>query len=274
VADVSRTIIVAGNYRCGTTWLAEMLAKGIDGYELVFEPIRAYLPTMANSGITQWRPYITASSATRSHVDAFSRVLSGDVCRTDELSRTDANKVLLANGLVVKFVRGLMSLRWMVDRFSPRAAFVIRRHPCSAIASQLRVDAPKGTPVGMHCFQEFLGRHQNISIREPRTDAQWLALWYAASYYAALSTPMPHPWHVVKYEDLCAGPESVMKRIFIPLGESPKDVGALFSKLSMTSREWSTGKPTGWKKFMGHHAADVWEVCSWFPGVTDGYAAP
>jgi len=221
MGDITKTIIVAGNYRTGTTWLAEMLCRGL-GYELVFEPLRIYFPTVANAGLLQWRPYLTSATATAEQTRVFRMFLDGSICTKEKLVRTDRERVLASDQLVVKFVRGLMSLRWMCDTFPIRHAFVIVRNPLHAVASQVRRRAIRDTPMNNAELQRFKAEHPEIDLpRVPRkTGVQWLALWWATSYHAALSTPQPHPWTLVRYEDLYRNTANC-DALFNVLGETP-----------------------------------------------------
>lgn len=264
-----------GNYRCGTTWLMEMLANGLEGYAGVFEPIRAYFETMKSAGITQWRPYITTDNATPEKLRAMEIALTGDICRRERLMRTDRAAVLAASGVVVKFVRGLMSLGWVMKTFPIRHTFIIRRHPCAAISSQIRVAAMRGTPQKMAELEPFFEHHPEIERFEPQSDVEWLATWWAASYYAAFNQAKPRPWTVLRYELLCQDPAAVMRDVFKPLGEAPEDPLGLVTKLSSTAKPWSTGEPTPWREFLGDEAAkSVWGITERFPLVTVGYDAP
>jgi len=220
--DITKTIIVAGNYRTGTTWLAEMLCRGL-GYELAFEPIRVYFKTVAKAGILQWRPYMTKATATPAQRRVFRMFLDGSICSKERLSRTNCARVLQADKIVVKFVRGLMSLRWMCETYPIRHAFVIIRDPLTSVASQMRRNAIRGTPMVNKELQVFKKLHPEIKVnRIPRsTGVQWLTLWWAASYHAALSTPEPHPWTLVRYEDLYAD-DQARDQLFATLGEQPR----------------------------------------------------
>lgn len=274
MAAIDRTIVVMGNYRCGTTWLMEMLANGLPGYAGVFEPIRAYFKTMSDAGITQWRPYITTDNATPQKLLAMDDALTGNICRKEKLMRTDRDAVLAAEGVVVKFVRGLMSLGWIMKTFPIRHTFVIQRHPCAAIASQLRVGAVKGTPKTMDELEPFFEHHPEIERFEPKSDVEWLATWWAASYYAAFNQAKPRPWTLLKYELLCQSPGTVRRDVFGPLKETPEDSFKLVSTLSSTAKSWSTGEPTPWKDYLGARASEVWDVTERFPLITVGYNAP
>lgn len=273
MAEIGRTVVVAGNYRCGTTWLAEMLATGLPHYALLFEPIRAYYETMKKAGVIQWRPYITAQNMTPQQYMAFHSVLSGDMCRTEtaRIARTDCDAVLRSSGLVVKFVRGLMSLRWLADTYKPRHVFVIMRHPCEAVASQLRVKAVQGTPKHMSELREFFRHHPEVERFEPRSGVEWLATYWAASYYVALSTSRPHPWTFVKYEDLVGSGEAVQRQIFDPLGETPPHLDDLVTHPSDQTKR-AVGK-TWLPQFYGaDHDREVWRVVERFPGLAAYYA--
>ncbi len=256
-SKIERTVVVAGNYRCGTTWLAEMLVGGLDGYALVFEPLRAYVPSIQAAGLVQWRPYLTAATVTALQRDVVRHVLDGSICRTDALPRTDRHVVLHARSLVVKFVRGLMSLRWLCDSHPIRHTFVIVRHPCAAVASQIRQEAAPGTPMKMSELTDFVRHHPEINLNGVVEPEEWLALWWAASYYTALSTPRPHPWTLVRYEDLCESSDVIQRQVFDPLKEAPGNVAALHMRPSMTSGSWSTpGVAKSWQDVLSPQQED------------------
>lgn len=271
---IKRAIVVAGNYRSGTTWLAEMLTRGLPHYALLFEPIRAYYLTMQRAGVVQWRPYITDDNADEKVLEAFRQVLSGRMVERDTLARTDAQAVRHAQGLVVKLVRGLMCLRWLVDTFEPRHTFVIIRHPCAAISSQLRVDAAKGTPLDAEELDAFFARHPEVEPFVPRGPVTRLAFWWAASYQEALSTPKPHPWTLLRYEDLHNNPRGVERAVFGNLGVvSHVPYRDLTEKLSMTSRQWSDPiVMPPWQAYLGERARLVWAVVERFDTLRGLYA--
>jgi hypothetical protein len=267
MSDIKKTIVVAGNYRCGTTWLAEMLCRGL-GYKLAFEPIRSYFPIVHRAIGDQWRPYITDATAKPKHEELFEKFLDGSICKYAELNRTNCSEVLKAEAIVVKFVRATMSLRWMCDTFPIRHAYLITRHPYTATASQVRKNAGPGTPKDMKQLWRFQQEHPEINFaRIPRkTDIHWFALWYAVSYYAAFSTTEPHPWTFVKYENLCTDIKNC-DALFEPLGEKlVEDYNP--RKLSMTSGDWSTGEPTPWSGTITlEQVEEIKSVLQHFPGL-------
>ena len=277
MADPRKAIIVAGNYRSGTTWLAEMLTAALPGHALLFEPIRAYYLTMARAGIVEWRPYITAASATEAERAAFQEVFSGGMVYRDAVAHTSHGAVVDAEALVIKMVRGLMSLRWMVDEFRPRHTFVIMRHPCAAIASQLRVGAIPGTPKDPKGLDTFWAQHPELERFVPQTDVEWLATWWAASYYAALSTPKPHPWTFLRYEDLVDDPYAVQAYVFKPLGLEPPKIRELVSKPSQQTKRdtGSVWQSKAWThRVSPQQSQEIWGVIERFPGLMDFYDAP
>lgn len=216
MAEVGGAIVVAGNYRCGTTWLAETIASAL-GREIVFEPIRSYYPSVRAAGIERWRPYITRESATPEQTAIVRDMLSGRICSYERLFRTNAEAVLVSPALVTKFVRGLCSLRWIVDTFEPQRTFVIARNPADAVSSQLRVGAAVGTPTDPVELEAFFARHPEVEPFEPRDVVEWLATYWAISYHAAFSTSRPHPWTFLRYEDLVGNSAAVLGRVIQPL---------------------------------------------------------
>jgi len=271
---IQQTIVVAGNYRCGTTWLAEMIVSTLPCYALAFEPLRAYLGSIHDAGLVQWRPYLTAETATEAQRAVFTRVLDGTICRTDALPRTDRRAVLDAHGLVVKFVRVLMSLRWLCDTYPIRHAFIVIRHPLSAIASQVRKNAAPGTPQVYAELADFARHHPEIDVGGLVEPEEWLAMWWAASYYAALTTPKPHPWTLVRHEDLCADAGAIQSQVFDVLDATPDvDVDELRLRPSMTSGDWSIpGTITPWHGVLtAHQARRVLDVVARFGNVFDDF---
>lgn len=219
-----------------------MLSRGL-GHPLLFEPIRAYYGTMRDAGITQWRPYITEGNATPAQRAAFRKVFTGEMAqREHDIAHTDRAAVGAADALVIKMVRGLCSLRWMVDTFEPRHTFVLLRNPFDAIDSQLR--RPKvlqGTPQHKSELSTFFARHPEVPAYEPQTGVEWLATYWAIGYYAAADIDHPRVT-ALRYEDLVGNITAVREQVFEPLGESlpHKRLLELVSTPSM-----QTKRPTG-----------------------------
>ena len=161
------------------------------------------------------------------------------------MTHTSMQHVQQASGLVVKFVRGLMSARWMCERFPIRHAYIIIRNPIDTVSSQLCVGAARETPT--KGFAAFRAAYPEVSFPDPKTDAEVLATWWACSYYAALSAPQPHPWTLLRYEDLVQNADRALEAIFKPLGvEAPSAAREFWSTPSRTSRPWSApNQPSG-----------------------------
>lgn len=278
-----------------------MLVQAQPEYALLFEPIRAYYQTMIEAGITDWRPYITfppgfgrriASPGTgvtkaqraafKAQRVAFTHVFDGSMAARETgqrgMSHTSVAEVAKAEALVVKMVRGLMSLRWMIEEFQPRHTFVIIRNPQDAIASQVRVNALRGTPKDPEQLSIFWAKHPEITPFTPKSGVEWLALWWAASYHAALSAPKPHPWSLVRYEDLVGDAEAVQRLIFDPLDLKP---GPLEMRNFVHTPSFQTkhGRPTkmwtpkaGRRRLTVADVAAIDEVLERFPLLKGTYA--
>lgn len=277
MAQPSRAIIVAGNYRCGTTWLAEMLTRALPKHALLFEPIRQHYPTMGTAVGDLWRPYITAENSAGATLleRTFRSVFDGTFVNANTVAHTDKEAVLAADALVVKMVRGLCSLRWMADTFKPRHTFVVMRHPCMAIASQFRVGAVPGTPKQRWQLDSFFDHHPEIQPFLPKTDAAWFAIYWAMGYYVALSTPRPHPWTLLKYEELVGNPEQVQASVFGELGEFPEGLEELVKRPSFQTKRPTPGNHVwvpGTSPLSTQQASEVWGVIERFPGLEEHYA--
>ena len=135
------TIVVSGTPRGGTTWLMEILLT-LPRYKYVFEPFhKLWFPQVNKFGLNQ-RPYIPPHQDNYTMYTFLEDVFTGRMIskRPDfkPLEFSNAIRRVFANKLLVKFVRANRLLPWMHSRFPLRAIYLILRHPCATISSQLR----------------------------------------------------------------------------------------------------------------------------------------
>lgn len=294
MANPSRAVVVAGNYRCGTTWLAEMLTRGLgEEYELLFEPIRAYYAPFNRYGdgeLTRWRPCIQDALPGSIAHQTFAGMFDGSMAQQNAMmAHTDIPAVREARALVVKMVRGLCSLPWIHREFQPRYTFVLIRNPVDAIDSQLRRNALQGTPQHHRELRSFFEQHPEVKPFMPRSGVEWLATYWAMGYYAALKGlpkkgPGAQTWALVRYEDLLPSPSGYdgVWAVFAMLHEQIDD--KLLAELATTpsvqtkratdvmSGSMGVWAPAHSRVITRGQEEEVWHIVSRFPGLVNYYA--
>ncbi|HXQ43776.1 MAG TPA: sulfotransferase [Acidimicrobiales bacterium] len=122
--DPSRTLLLVGSGRSGTTWLAEILVDAL-GARLVFEPLRTQsVPwTWPVRRGHYLRPDDDSDQAVAEVLD---RVLSGRIRNrfTDKY-----NRVRFPSRRVVKEVRATNLLPWIIRRYPRTPVVYLLRHP-------------------------------------------------------------------------------------------------------------------------------------------------
>lgn len=227
MTPLENAIVVSGNHRCGTTWLAEMLAH-LPGYAMLFEPLRPHYES-ARGLAASWRP-----GPSRKARRPLQRMLMAhpDFCRRDKHSGMFGTP---ERGVVVKFVRA-GRLMPMICAMPIRAGFVIVRDPIDAIASQLRVRAhEKGTPMHPGAIRSVVLQHPELTpvVASLHSPAEWLTAWWCVTYL-----DIPNAAHVVRYERLVDDPDAELERIFAAIGE-PRPPGIDPRAPSHRAKPWA-----------------------------------
>ncbi len=233
MTPLENAIAVVGNHRCGTTWLAQMLAQ-MPGYAMLFEPIRPGYPCVAEHLGDAWRP----GPSPRAH-EALTRMLTG----AEEFQGTTRSGAGLHGvptiGVVGKFVRAGRLLP-VLCRMPIRGTYVIVRDPCDAVNSQLRVGAhEKGTPMDIKAMAHVIAEHPHIRGAVSRLEGavEWLAAWWCVTYLAVPRLD-PSLFTLVRYERLVAAPDDELDLLFAAVGaERPRGIDP--RRPSLRAKEWA-----------------------------------
>jgi hypothetical protein len=142
----SRSLLVVGSARSGTTWLAEVLADSLHG-RLVFEPLRTETVPLARP--VRFGHFLDPGRApdpTVAHV--LDKIMAGRVRTrwTDEY-----NTVRFARCRVVKEIRATNLLPWIVRRYPRTPVVYLLRHPVPSSWSVAQLGWPDK-------LQQFLGQ--------------------------------------------------------------------------------------------------------------------
>ncbi len=206
--SVRRGLYVASWQRSGSTWLAQIVAS-MPGTRLVYEPanVRQHLFTDGEPRLVSL-PLCGPGDRLDEDGAMVSKALDGSL-RSPWMDRM--NRTRWATRRVVKDVRTVAVLPWIVDAFPDVPVVLLLRHPVAVAHSILELgwvrDPDALAPSGRHGSDpEF--RH----LLRQRALLEEVALW-SAHHGWALSHPATSRAHVVFYEDLVEQPQVEIERL-------------------------------------------------------------
>ncbi len=136
--DTANTILILGSPRSGTTWLMELLSL-LPKSKSIFEPLnRDFFPYINLLGLPP-RIFISPNHENFILNEHLTKVFKGIVISKHPIY--SLKPISIYNRLeyrrIAKTVNGNRLLPWIVNRYKLRAIFLIIRHPCATILSQL-----------------------------------------------------------------------------------------------------------------------------------------
>jgi len=268
------TILISGAPRSGTTFFSEVLLT-LPKYRDSFEPLnppnsprwrkvcysKFELCSILESA---FRPYLRIDEEDSEVCKYLSDVFRGRTLLTNAPAplavlvqkgyslETKINSLMktLKNIIyppVVKVVRGNRLLPWIAKRFKLRGIYMIIRHPCATIASQLRTGAgvPKLPPstlkklliyeiyriAELNQSSEIVKKLDNINTMVEALAAIWALDYYIPLYYRRYGW-----WYTVVYEKLVLEGMKELKNIFQHINEGvPREATKTLRRYSVTA---------------------------------------
>jgi len=254
--DITKTLVVAGSSRSGSTWLAEIVSAA-PGYGQIFEPLNpSQVKAARKAGIITHDIFVDRGTDWPAGKDFMRKVLQGQILTPWTSSQIPLSKTKDISCLVVKFVRANMLLGWLCANFPIKPPALIIRHPCATIASQ----AKKGWPcVPLTWTSPFFTRYPELkkrcqSLVRPE---EVRAIRWCMQYFVPLSQPGPYPFVLLSYESLVRHGEEELARLYGRWGllPVPAEAFAMLRRPSKTVTGESQvvlGKDplVGWKKYL------------------------
>jgi hypothetical protein len=233
-----KPIVIFGEARSGTTWLAQIIAAS--GYELNFEGLGflnykneqnlncAKTPSYFHIRKGEHNPY-------KKHMDY---VMSAQI-RNSYVVRDNKGK----RKKVIKLIRGNLMIDWIQDNYDFYGIFIIR-NPLATIDSQIKYNMWKHIqelgPIEMLPKRviDYFNKNQKELIRSVKTPKERLAVFWCINNKIALNFSDKKNLRVIKYEELVAEPEKVIKELskFAHFPYNNK-VRRAIKKKSFTTRE-------------------------------------
>ena len=235
-------VLLFASPRGGSTWLAEMIAKGSRGI-LVNEPLKRHKLRSMKAIDTWWHQPLPLEA----EWPAFSAKLDAvfDLKQFPQELYFDQPLVSFKRGapVVFKMCYGNLMMPWLLDRYTSKAILLVR-HPCAVVASQLKHSAWSGIPdrfdapsVPACRFWEFFVPYRKQFNSVNRKEDYLALIWGITVAYAFEEASRNPDVLILSYEELLTAFESEVARVFDHLGqERPKNLSAIASRPSSSSQ--------------------------------------
>jgi hypothetical protein len=250
--DRTRSIMVAGTGRSGTTWLGEIIASQLRS-RIMFEPFHCrYVAEYAQFRYFQ---YLRPGQDCPAMAEFCQAVFSGRIRNAwiDQQSRR-----LRPESRVIKDVRANLLLGWIAQRFPEVPRLFIVRHPCAVVHSRLQLNWDTDADLEPMLAQPDLVEDHLADrldlIRATQTDAGKHALVWCISNLVPLRQASSFRLPIVFYEHLRDHPRREIPRIFAAIGqpfqESVFDALGTPSSTSRDTRRSGSGavRDTAWQR--------------------------
>lgn len=212
--DIQDTIVISGTPRGGTTWFMELI-ETLPGYKSIFEPFhRDWFPQVKRVNLSP-RPYLEPDAENKHLKEYLKQVFTGQIISRNpafSVTPTTIYKRLSATKILVKFIRANRLLPWIVNNFQVRGTYLVLRHPCATIASQLETGVrgyfiPKEIPLPKEIVLREASQIPQIKendwlmkkLRTIKTQEEVLAAIWSLDNYIPLSylSKNPDAWYTV-----------------------------------------------------------------------------
>jgi hypothetical protein len=251
MGDPSKTIVLAGSGRSGTTWLGNII--GADwNYRIIFEPFDArHVPEAKAAGIPL-RPYCSPGEECPALYDFVQHTLAGKLRNrwVDKQGRR-----LWAWRFVLKTIRATLLLAWIDENFYPPIIYLIR-HPGAVVASRCRLGWESHLDVFLSqpaLMRDYLSPYKDV-IKSATTEVQRHTVMWCMENIVPLRQLPRYDWIFCAYEHLYTEPLQETHRLLSRLGlkETRARLNAIGRLSHVTHKESALRKAgnilTGWKK--------------------------
>jgi len=242
--DIKNTILVAGSPRSGTTWFTDLLSN-IPKYTYIFEPLNPiWFPECYRLGFKS-RSYLDSNIDWQEGEDYLRRIFTGNIANLPikenpvfdilkGFSIKNSINHLFGNKLIVKSTNMNRMLPWISKNFDLRAIFLLVRHPCACISSQMKsglygyrssfppyIDIKPTKKMILDEVKEMKKLNEKIisKIKNVEKIEEILATVWCLDNYILITQKKPYPWKIVFYEKLIKNGKSEIKNIFSEIGE-------------------------------------------------------
>ena len=241
-SKIEETILLFGVPRGGTTWLLNIFST-LDNYKPIHEPFNKYWFPINYKKISG-RPYIQTEDKNELIKNYLTKIFSNQIASLNPASRQNN---YFSKKILVKFIRANRLMPWISKNFITRSMFLLIRHPCAVISSQIesgirgyftKKEIPLNKKIVMADFLKIPLIRNNKRLMNKlykmKTQEELLAAIWCVDTLIPLAVPDPKPWSIVIYEKLVLNWEDELRKIFSYLNEPvPKKA---YEKILIPSR--------------------------------------
>jgi GT2 family glycosyltransferase len=208
--DYKNTVIITGNGRSGTTWIAELLNFD-NSYRLIFEPLLASQVPLCTSFVDQ--QYLRPGDSDPAFLDPMKIIVSGRLRNrwSDHLNRQPFPRRRL-----IKEIRANLLLRWVQSHFPEIPLILLLRHPCAVSSSWRRMGWEYDLDVFLKQDSLMADFLSPFRAAMERVDSPLEASLYAwcIQTFVPLQQFKRDQIHLAFYENFCANPRLEVARLF------------------------------------------------------------
>jgi hypothetical protein len=204
--------IITSSPRSGSTWLGNILSEMPESM-ILFEPLHlVHVPEAKKAGF-DWRTYKEKEQDWEEGERFLNKIFSGRCLNPWTTRETTFKKALIAQRVIVKFVRANRLLPWITHHFQLPAPIFLLRHPCAVIASQLKSN--DWNNIAKPSMPAFIDEYPVLKelFMISNSVEEYLALSWCLDQFPAFMHPKPYLWQVITYEELALSTHAVVDRI-------------------------------------------------------------
>ncbi len=209
----SKSIIIAGSGRSGTTWLAEIIAA-CHGCRLVFEPFDCRkVPQAKNLPL---RTYMRPDGNYPQWELLIRDTLTGKI--TNKWTNS-FNIRHFASQCVIKTIRANLMLGWISQKYNNNIVYIIR-HPCATVFSRLQLNWDTHLDVFLsqqELMEDYLFPYESL-IKNAKTKVEQHTIMWCIENIIPLKQLAKYNYFFITYEQLCLQTEIEINNILSFLG--------------------------------------------------------
>jgi len=246
-------VLLTGSPRSGTTWLYELFSSLLNTSFGIWEPLNPNKYHVLKHFEEPLRPYLKPGTMSERDRMFFSNLLKGKFHQASTMEKFDLRKFFHEQKhnqpLIIKSVRGTRILPWLADYFHLRYGFLLLRHPCAVISSQLEHGSwdyikPSNNLKHPKIVRELLDDLPQVKelLNRRMTPEEKLAVTWGFDYYIPLKYWNKNNYYILIYEDLVDHNPEAIKAMLKVLGISsaPQKLSKLLTRKSSTTKEGDT----------------------------------
>lgn len=238
--NISRksTIAVFANPRGGSTWLGEILQKGINNSALILEPLFSGVYKTDGKMPTGHKPYMHTKKLDfwyYQHIcdnenwpeaqRFFKQLFNRELLPLSIVYENKLNSILKANTFIYKFCLGHLLLPWVAENFNVSSIFLVR-HPGAVIASQLKHGSWKHIKNSTEYKfvlpkfrnSEYFDQYKDILEAVKKPEENLAAMWAISTLHVIKHKNNNIKWKTISYENLFLQPEKILAELFQYIG--------------------------------------------------------